>query len=212
MGRIFRTIAITIFLVGFPMVSWYYLNEGYKYRIAIITELDQNLGTPPAFKLVNQTGQFIDNGFMKESVIVANFMALAAVEDSKINMQKLYNIQDQFDKKDDILFYTFIKADSLKAVQDYVNTLAIKEEKQWNFLTGTDVEMEQFIQTFPFPENTSKAYAGNSTVAIVDTSSTIRFFYDINNNKEVSKLIEHIANLMPQAPPEEARTKRELEK
>lgn len=212
MGRIFRVIAITIFLVGFPAVSWYYLNEGYKYRIAIIKELDQNLGTPPPFRLVNQAGKFIDNGFMKEKVIVTNFMALDAVEASKANMQKLYNIQDQFDKKDDILFYTYIKADSLKAVQNYVNSLGIKEEKQWNFLTGPNGRMKHFIQAFPFPENTSKAYAGNSTVAIVDTSSTIRFFYDINNNKEVSKLIEHIANLMPQAPPEEARTKRELEK
>jgi len=212
MGRIFRTIAITFFLVGFPAVSWYYLNEGYKYRIAIIKELDQDLGTPPPFKLVNQAGQFIDNDFMKEKVIVANFMAVEAAEASKANMQKLYNIQDQFDKKDDILFYTYIKADSLKAVQDYVNTLAIKEEKQWNFLTGTDAQMEQFIQAFPFREQAAKAYAGSSTVAIVDTSSTIRFFYDINNDKEVSKLIEHIANLMPQAPPEEARTKRELEK
>ncbi|MFK7979321.1 MAG: SCO family protein [Saprospiraceae bacterium] len=212
MGRIFRTIAITIFLVGFPMVSWYYLNEGYKYRIAIIKELDQNLGTPPAFKMVNQTGQLVDNDFMKEKVIVANFMDLKEQEGSKASMQKLYNIQDQFDKKDDILFYTYIKADALKAVQDYVNTLAIKEEKQWNFLTGTNAQMEQFIQAFPFPENSAKAYAGSSTVAIVDTSSTIRFFYDINNDKEVSKLIEHIANLMPQAPPEEARTKRELEK
>ncbi len=212
MGRIFRVIAISIFLVGFPAVSWYYLNEGYKYRIGILEELDQNLGTPPTFQLVNQAGKIIDNGFMKEKVIITNFIALGAADASKANMEKLYNIQDQFDKKDDILFYTYIKADSLKAVQNYVNTLGIKEEKQWNFLTGTDAAMEQFIQTFPFPENSSKTYAGNSTVAIVDTSSTIRFFYDINNNKEVSKLIEHIANLMPQAPPEEARTKRELEK
>lgn len=212
MGRFFRIIAISIFLVGFPLVSWYYLNEGYKYRISIIKELDQNLGTPPPFKLVNQAGQSIDNRFMEEKVVITNFMALDAVETSKENMLKLYNIQDQFDKKDDILFYTYIKADSLKAVQNYVSSLGIKEEKQWNFLTGTDAEMEQFIQAFPFPEASSKTFVGSSTVAIVDTSSTIRFFYDINNNKEVSKLIEHIANLMPQAPPEEARTKRELEK
>lgn len=212
MSRIFRVIAISIFLIGFPAVSWYYLNEGYKYRMGILEELDQQLGTPPPFQLVNQTGKIIDNEFMKEKVIIANFMELDAVDASKANMEKLYNIQDQFDKKDDILFYTYIKADSLKAVQNYVNSLGIKEEKQWNFLTGTDAKMEQFIQAFPLPENSSRTYAGNSTVAIVDTSSTIRFFYDINNNKEVSKLIEHIANLMPQAPPAEARTKRELEK
>lgn len=212
MGRVFRIIAISVFLVGFPLVSWYYLNEGYKYRISILKELDQNLGTLPPFKLVNQAGKTVDNMFMKEKVIVANFMALDAVEESETYISKLYNIQDQFDKKDDILFYTYIKADSLKAVQNYVNALAIKEEKQWNFLTGTDVQMEQFIQQFPFPENSSKRYAGNSTVAIVDTSSNIRFFYDLNNDREASKLIEHIANLMPQAPPEEARMKRELEK
>jgi len=212
MGRVFRTIAISVFLVGFPLVSWYYLNEGYKYRISILEELDQKLGTPPTFKLINQEGRSIDNSAMKEKVIVTNFMALDEAEASKVNMEKLYNIQDQFDKKDDILFYTYIKADSLQAVQNYVNSLAIKEEKQWYFLTGTDNQMDNFIKAFPFPQPSSKSYMGNSTVAIIDTSSTIRFFYDINNNKEVSKLIEHIANLMPQAPPEEARMKRELEK
>ncbi len=112
MGRVFRTIAISVFLVGFPLVSSYYLNEGYKYRIAIIKELDQNLGTPPPFKLVNQNGQSIDNAFMKEKVVITNFMAVESVEASKGYMQKLYNIQDQFDKKDDILFYTYIRGDS----------------------------------------------------------------------------------------------------
>jgi len=68
MGRIFRTIAITIFLAGFPMVSWYYLNEGYKYRIAIIKELDQNLGAVPSFKLANQAGQIFKTNLIKKMI------------------------------------------------------------------------------------------------------------------------------------------------
>ena len=87
-----------------------------------------------------------------------------------------------------------------------------KEEKQWHFLTGSDQAMDAFIDAYPFPEASQKVYAGSNTVAIADTSSAVRFFYDMNDPKKVSRLIEHIANLMPQAPPEKARTKRELDK
>lgn len=212
MSRIFRIIAVSVFLIGFPMVSWYYLNEGYKYRIGVLKELDQNLGTIPAFQLVNQNGATISQEQLPNNAVITNFVDLAAIEKSKAYMDILYKIQDQFDKKDDILFYTFIKGASLEAVQNYTKSLNIKEEKQWNFLTGDNEQMDRLIAAFPFPEGVQKSYAGNSTVAIADTSSVIRYFYDLNDTKNAGKLIEHIANLMPQAPPEEARMKRELEK
>jgi len=212
MSRIFRIIAISVFLVGFPMVSWYYLNEGYKYRIGVIKELDQNLGKIPAFNFVNQQGKVVNQDDLPNNAVITNFVDLETIDKSKSYMDILYKIQDQFDKKDDILFYTFIKGASLSDVQDYTKSLNIKEEKQWNFLTGDEAQMEQFINAFPFSEGVEKSYAGNSTVAIADTSSVIRYFYDMNDTNNASKLIEHIANLMPQAPPEEARMKRELEK
>ena len=212
MNRIFRLITISVFIIGFPMVSWYYLNEGYKYRISVIAELDQNLGKVPTFNLVNQYGKTVNQEDLPNNAVITNFVDLDAIDKSKAYMDILYKIQDQFDKKDDILFYTFIKGASLADVQNYTKSLNIKEEKQWNFLTGDGEQMEQFINAFPFPEGVQKSYTGNSTVAIADTSAVIRFFYDMNDTKNAGKLIEHIANLMPQAPPEEARMKRELEK
>ena len=212
MNRIFRLITISVFIIGFPMVSWYYLNEGYKYRISVIAELDQNLGKVPTFNLVNQYGKTVNQEDLPNNAVITNFVDLDAIDKSKAYMDILYKIQDQFDKKDDILFYTFIKGASLAEVQNYTKSLNIKEEKQWNFLTGDGEQMEQFINAFPFPEGVQKSYTGNSTVAIADTSAVIRFFYDMNDTKNAGKLIEHIANLMPQAPPEEARMKRELEK
>lgn len=203
---------ITLFIVGFPAVSWYYLNEGYKYRMSVIAELDQDLGQVPNFKMVNQKGEQISQANMPNNAVITNFVDIASIDQSKTYMDMLYKIQDQFDKKDDILFYTYAKASSLEKLQAYTNSLNIKEEKQWHFLTATDSTVEQFIQAFPFPAGTQKRYAGNPIVAIADTSSVIRYFYDMNNPKNASKLIEHIANLMPQAPPEEARMKRELEK
>ena len=203
---------ITLFIVGFPAVSWYYLNEGYKYRMSVIAELDQELGLVPGFQMANQNGEQVSQANMPNNAVITNFVDLASIDQSKTYMDMLYKIQDQFDKKDDILFYTFAKANSLEALQTYTNSLNIKEEKQWHFLTAADSTMEQFIQTFPFPAGMQKRYARNPIVAIADTSSVIRFFYDMNNPKNASKLIEHIANLMPQAPPEEARMKRELEK
>ena len=171
MNRIFRLIAISVFIIGFPMVSWYYLNEGYKYRMSVIAELDQNLGKIPAFNFVNQQGKPVNQDDLPNNAVITNFVDLATIDKSKSYMDILYKIQDQFDKKDDILFYTFIKGASLETVQAYTKSLNIKEEKQWNFLTGDGEQMEQFINTFPFPEGVEKSYAGNSTVAIADTSS-----------------------------------------
>lgn len=212
MNRVTRLIMVSVFIIGFPAVSWYYLNQGYNYRMSVIAELDQQLGKAPDFSMVNQQGKRIDNAMMKKKVIITNFMDAKEAEQSKEYMQKLYTIQDQFDKKDDILFYTYVKADALADVKQYVNSMNIKQEQQWHFLTGTNPQMEQFIQAFPLPEHSPKTYAGNPTVAISDTSSVIRYFYDMGNKAQVSQLIVHIANLMPQAPPEEARMKRELEK
>lgn len=212
MNRNVQLLMVTLFIVGFPAVSWYYLNEGYKYRMSVIAELDQDLGKVPNFQMVNQKGEQISESAMPDNAIITNFVDLASIDQSEEYMKVLYKIQDQFDKKDDILFYTYTKASSLEKLQAYTNSLNIKEEKQWHFLTASDSTMDQFIQAFPFPEGAQKSYAGNPTVAIADTSAVIRYFYDMNNPKNASKLIEHIANLMPQAPPEEARMKRELEK
>lgn len=212
MNKFFRLLLVSAFFIGFPSVSWYYLNEGYKYRMEVIAELDQNLGDTPTFELTNQNGEKVDKGEMKNSVVVSNFVDLKQIDKSAQYMKNLYTIQDQFDKKDDILFFTYVKADSLEAVKGYYKSLKIKEEKQWHFLTGSDQQMDAFINAYPFPQANQKNYVGSNTVAISDTSSTVRFFYDMNDPKKVSRLIEHIANLMPQAPPEKARTKRELDK
>ncbi len=212
MRKIIQLLTISLFIIGFPLGSWYYLNKGYDYRMAIIAELDQQLGTAPDFQLINQRGEMISQENMPKNAVITNFVDLAEIDKSKAYMDLLYKIQDQFDKKDDILFYTYIKAASPEAVKNYCDDLNIKVDKQWHFLTGASAEMDQFIQAFPFPAGTNKTYAGNPVIAIADTSSVIRYFYDMNEPKNSSKLIEHIANLMPQAAPEEARMKRELEK
>lgn len=212
MNRYFRLLVISLFIVGFPLGSWYYLQQGFDYRLSIIEELKEPLGEIPNFSLVNQMGEKITNEDMYKNVVVANFLSLEHNPDLKEELRRLHKIQDQFDKKDDIYFYTFVKADDLQTVQAHYNQLEIKEGKQWHFLTGEELTMKQFIESFPFPDEVKKSFKGNSTIAIVDTSGTIRQFYNMKKDKQYGKLVEHIAHLMPQAPPEEARMKRELEK
>ena len=212
MNRNVQLLVISLFIIGFPAGSWYYLNKGYNYRIKIIEELSQQLGEMPSFDFVNQNGEPINDAHRSKKIVINSFLSLSEVESHEVVMNRLYTIQDQFDKNDDILFYTYVEADTLTNVQDYVKALNIKEERQWHFLTGNMATMNTFIQHFPFPKGVAKSYTGNSTVAIADTSSMIRYFYNLNDEKQAGRLVEHIANLMPQAPPEDARLKRELEK
>ena len=212
MARVFRVLAVSLFLVGFPLGSWYYLNKGYEYRIAIIEELNQNLGTVPNFKLVNQKGEKIEGTSVKNKVIIHSFLNLEADRTDTSFVGRLHTIQDQFDKKDDIAFYTYVETNNSEELLKYYKGLQIAEEDRWLFLTGTDDLMSDFIRKFPLPEEQAGSYIDNRTVAISDTSGIIRYYYNFRDKRQAGKLIEHIANLMPQTPPEEARMKRELEK
>jgi len=212
MSRFFRIIAISLFIIGFPLGSWYYLKKGLNYRMDIIHALDQNLGSMPEFTLSNQEGLTIEKVEGKRKLVISNFTDLDQIENSREHLKALYKIQDQFDKKDDILFFTFIKGDSLKDVHAFYKSLNIKEEKQWHFLNGTMQQMDAFIRDFPFPEGIQKSYVDNSLVVLSDTSQVIRYYYDMNVIEDRSNLITHIAHLMPKAPAEETRMKRELEK
>jgi len=52
--NILQTLILSFIFIFLPAGSYYYLNKGYDYRLALIKELDQDLGKIPVFELSNQ--------------------------------------------------------------------------------------------------------------------------------------------------------------
>ena len=196
--KVFQFLTLGFIFIVLPAGSWYYLNEGYNYRKAILEELDQDLGTLPTFQLVNQNKQLITNASIKGKVVIANFLSLPPSASEAPIIKQLAKVQDQFDKRDDIVFLTFTEATTQEAVATFFETLEVKRNKnQWHFLTGTATELAQVEQKITVPSSFQTGFTDNATMVIADTSSTIRYIYDFRETAAVKKLVHHIPNLMP---------------
>ncbi len=196
--KVFQFLKLGFIFIVLPAGSWYYLNEGYNYRKAIIEELAQDLGTLPSFQLSNQKNQMITDAAISGKVAIVNFLSFPPSDEAEAIIQQLVEVQDQFDKRDDIVFLTFTKANAQEEVATYFETLDVKRNKnQWHFLTGTDTELSQVEQKITFPASFQNGLSDNATMLIVDTSATIRYLYDFRDKEAVKKLVHHIPNLMP---------------
>jgi len=197
-SKLFIFLVLSFILIILPAGSLYYLNEGYNYRKAIIEELAQDLGTLPSFQLSNQKNQMITDAAISGKVAIVNFLSFPPSDEAEAIIQQLVEVQDQFDKRDDIVFLTFTKANAQEEVATYFETLDVKRNKnQWHFLTGTDTELSQVEQKITFPASFQNGLSDNATMLIVDTSATIRYLYDFRDKEAVKKLVHHIPNLMP---------------
>ena len=204
--NIFQTLVLSFIFIVLPAGSWYYLNEGYNYRKALLEELDQDLGKIPAFELKNQNDKVITNKLLNGKLVIANFLSLPEATNQQQLIKDLARVQDQFDKRDDIVFLTFTKANTTEQISNYFQQLQVKRNKnQWHFLTGVDSDMNALAAKFDLPNNFQKGYADNATLIIADTSSTIRYAYDFREEAAIKKLIEHIATMMPTAAKRELR-------
>ena len=204
--NLLQTLILSFIFIVLPAGSWYYLNEGYNYRKALLEELGQDLGEIPAFELKNQNAQVITNELIAGKLVIANFLSLPEPENQQKLIKDLARVQDQFDKRDDIVFLTFTKASTSEQISSYFQLLQVKRNKnQWHFLTGAETAMNAIAAKIDLPNNFQKGYADNATLIIADTSSTIRYAYDFREEAAIKKLIEHIATMMPTAAKRELR-------
>jgi hypothetical protein len=104
---------------------------------------------------------------------------------------RLAKIHQSFNETEDVVFLSFIEADSTVKLLDLATDLGIYDHNQW-FLIETTVSERQRIanEVFRIPDV-------EIGVALVDTSLTIRKYYDINSNEQMGRLVEHIALIIP---------------
>lgn len=96
----------------------------------------------------------------------------------------LEKLHEQFDERDDLVFVLFSQEDS--------DILDLKDTKQVIWLKQDINQVEQFF--------------------LVDIKGVIRKTYDLNDVKQVKRLVEHTAVLLPKKQDRELVFKRELEK
>ena len=205
-------LGLGLLLIVLPMGSWFFLDKGLDYQKQLHQEIKEKLGVLPEFKLFDTTGKIIEKEITNGNLIIASFIDINQSGKSEVAFKELHLIQSHFDKKENILFLTFAKADNQQQVVNFKASLKIKNREHWLFLHGEEEALNEIAEKIPFKNKTNNLFANNPTAILVDIEGNIRNYYNMKNRDEVARLIEHIAILMPKKMEEKAVVKREKEK
>ena len=195
--------ALLLLLVILPAGSWFYLRSGFQHRKAAIEELGR-LGTVGAFEFADQYGNPFSTELMRNRVTIAGFLPQDPAKQRQW-ASRLGEVHDQFDDRNDVCFVLFADSSTLPDPMNFALENGLSDSLQWEILSADREELKGLAsQAFFIPDY--------QHIALVDTGLTVRRHYDILDNPQMGRLIEHITIVMPRLPDPDIILKREQEK
>ncbi len=186
-----KLVAALIFAVLFilPLGSVYFLSSGTEYRKASHAELKDH-GKVGDFSLNDQNNQPVSPNLLHGRVAVVNFLA-DDLETAKHQVSRIAKVHQNYNNVDDVVFLSFIKTDSSNNMLDLAQKLGIYDHDQWLLL---GIGEPQWTST---AANAFRLPNVETGIALVDTSMTVRRYYDITSNPDMGRLVEQIAIVLP---------------
>jgi len=211
---VFQLGALVLLLIVFPAASWYYLNSGLQYRRTAMSELKAYGHFPDqSWTLVN--GDPLSPDFLQKKMLVA-YVLPDRSQDPLTGAfgQTLKQLHDQFDERDELVFLTVFHGEGsemARSADQFTENFGLTDEEQLFFVGVNEPEFagmqKSIFQPKPGPADEPGAF-----FLLTDTTSTIRRYYDVRQESEVKRLVEHIALLLPLKKDRELIFKREVEK
>jgi len=186
---------LLLLLVGLPIGSWFYLQSGLEYRQELLGQLKGH-GAISGMSLQTHTGEPFTNQVIDSRIVVASVLDFSNESLKTAFGNSLMKLHDQFDERNEVAFLMHI-ADSTttdETVQAFAEAYALTDARQCYFLRGAEGEYTA-KELYNMPEEAVESLA---YYALADTSNTVRRFYDVREEEEVKRLVEHIAIILPQ--------------
>lgn len=209
-----QTIGLLLLLVILPGGSWIYLRNGLDYRIAAMEEL-KDLGKVPMGRVLETQASTepLTSEDLQGNVTVSGFLPETAEGQSRM-IEVLQKLHEQFDERDDVLFLTYSKLDSTQELKARSRALGFLDDEQWRLVRLPEAVSAgaYFKANYAFPAEWADALSTHPYLVLADTSQTIRRLYDAAENKDMGRLVEHIAMILPRKPEKDIIFQREQEK
>ncbi|RMF32049.1 MAG: hypothetical protein D6765_00875 [Bacteroidetes bacterium] len=182
-----RVLVILLFLVGLPLGSWLFLQQGVAYRKASIAEL-KDLGSLPPLDCTDQKGRPLRTEDLQGKVSLLTRWP----EDSTLHpalTERLDFIHHLFDEKQDLLLLTFLPPET--PPDTWAQNLDITDPHQWRALScqSTPTPLLDTLRKKPLQ------------ALLVDPELHLRRHYDIEKVEEIYRLVEHVEILLPEEKP-----------
>ena len=224
-----QTLAILTILIGFPLLSWYYLTTGYNYQMDARSEL-KDYGKLPPFNFTNQNGGIYALDSLENTMSVISFFG----SDGKMN-QEMFNVMKKLNTQFgdnpnlELLIVTIESQQDSPGVLSGLFAVNQFDAKQHHLLTSSNPDIQKWIgegikiptklaakenapAEIQLEENKSGNIEDYPFFILVDKKQMIRNFYHVDKEEEIKRMVEHIAILLPREvkPDIEMKEKKEL--
>jgi len=171
---------------GVPVVSWYYLQTGLDYRLKALAELG-DLGPMEKETRVSFDKNVFSADKTKGKVHLGIWYP-DGLENESGSMKYLDELHDQFKSRSDISFYIFSNSTQRDSLIAFLKRHKFFPSPIMSYFPDLGVQRMYFFM---------KPAVGEIPVALVDTSGTVRKHYNLASGKELTRLTEHLAMLLP---------------
>lgn len=175
-GKLIAFIALTL-LIGAPIVSYFYLNEGYEYRLETLRDLEVK-GVVQPFNIVKAA-----EGSIQETDLKGRVTVLSHLDDSPTTLKFVGDLTDQYSDRPEFQMISL----GPSAIAPEVNN--------WKHVQGTDSASKVLFSeiTSGLVDMTPPYYI------LVDSALSIRKIYPDTSESVRMKLVEHIAVILPRS-------------
>lgn len=185
MRKFTQFFALGLLLIVAPVGSWYYLNKGYNERKEALDQL-QDYGKIEVINSVDTDGQLITKDSLQQRFSIVGFTDNFSTEAQIMKHTEL--LYKQFGKDGGVALVTYLSGADSVSLSAYASENASKKDGFW-YLVNLPKEQYQQMRNQIYPDSLR---SGNY-FAFVDTSLTIRNYYDVTDISRVGELAKHVA-------------------
>ena len=215
-NNIWVIIGLSFFLIGLPLGSWYYLQQGLNYSLGVQEKLEVK-GEVPAFSFTDQNGQVITNDSLKGKLYVADFFFASCPNECLQMAENLKVVQEAFKDHPKVVIVSFTTDpynDTTQVLKAYADALGALPY-QWYFLRGEQQEIFKLAKKgFKLPADTNDNdgdIVHSPYFAVVDMEGQIRNYYDGTDSVDTNIMITHMSMIMPRKPDPEIKVEEKEE-
>lgn len=198
--RIFVSAVLVVLLGVLPAISWFYLRGGLNWRKQAQIEL-QNYGKIRGAQVIYPDGT--KENMLTEKVCVIHYFGASPelTFENKYILDTGERLFKQFGYKSgtqhDDFRLVMIAQGGTAEFRTHAQTLPSADFANWVWTGGVGSWRTILVNAYDLYCQQNKVQPVSHYYALADTSGTIRRFYDATDEKEIGRMVEHIALLLP---------------
>lgn len=193
MRKLLTFLILLILLVGFPAASYFYMKDGFDYRKRAI-EAQGDYGKMPNLQPLNPLRGELPEA-LRGSMLVAGWLDMEETEAAYTYGHMLDSLYQQF-KDSPNLYFTTITTATDSSVAAWASKHNLPQDPMLSVLQADSSRFAQTARDFQLPGTPGQ----DPIVAMVDSSLTIRSYYNLENRNETIGLVQLISLIIPLPP------------